>query len=54
MESKIGRAVYRRGKLHFDAVGWGLIKRAAKRHKKSPTQIVNGALRRYAKAHKNG
>lgn len=50
MESRIGRAVYRRGKLHFDEMGWTLVKAVARRMKKSPTQVVNGALMRYIRS----
>jgi hypothetical protein len=41
-----GKATYRRGKLYFDAVGWAMIKAVAKRTHRSPTRIVNAALRR--------
>ena len=47
---KIGKAVYRNGKLHFDRQGWQLIKAAAKRKHQSPKKIVTDALwRMYAK-----
>ena len=49
MENKTGHAVYKRGKLHFDEAGWAMIKAAAKRTKKSPTQVVNAALMRYVR-----
>jgi hypothetical protein len=53
MEGKSGYATYRRGKLYFDEVGWAMLKAAAKRTHKSPTQIVIAALMRYARLHKN-
>ena len=49
MSNKLGKATYRHGKLYFDAAGWATIKAAAKRLKKSPTQVVNAALMRSIK-----
>jgi len=54
MLKRIGRAVYRRGKLHFDEVGWSMIKDVAKRTHKSPRCVVIAALMRYAKLYNNG
>ena len=47
--SKIGYATYKRGKLHFDEVGWEMIKLVARRQKKSPQFVVTQALLRYAR-----
>lgn len=49
---KIGKAVYRRGKLHFDAIGWALVKQVARSHHQSPQKVVSDALRRYIRAQK--
>ena len=49
MLSKIGHAIFRGKKLHFDEIGWGLVKMIAKKRKKSPKFIVIEALKRYAK-----
>jgi hypothetical protein len=51
METKTGYATYKRGKLHFDEIGWAMIKMAAKKSHKTPTQIVRSALLRYARKH---
>ena len=50
MENKYGRARFDGKALHFDAVGWAMIKVVAKHKKKSPTQVVTAALLRAAKA----
>ena len=47
--TKIGHATYKRGKLHFDEIGWAMIEAVAKKQKKSPTRVVNEALRRYVR-----
>jgi hypothetical protein len=49
MTNRTGSAKYYRGKLYFDEVAWALIKSVAKRRKKSPVQIVNESLIRYAR-----
>lgn len=46
---KTGKAVYRRGKLHFDEIGWAMIKEVAKRTKKSPKQVVIAGIKRGAR-----
>lgn len=45
----MGKAIYKRGKLHFDAVGWAIVRKVAKRTKKSPIFVVNSALMRLAR-----
>jgi hypothetical protein len=50
MVNKTGMAVYRGGKLHFDATGWAMIKAVAKKKKQSPAKVVNGALARYIRS----
>jgi hypothetical protein len=47
----IGKASYRRGRLYFDAIGWAMVKAAAKRAKKSPHTVVIAALKRGLKLH---
>lgn len=47
--SRTGKAVYKRGRLHFDAVGSAMVVAVARRRKKSPTYIVNEACRRYVR-----
>lgn len=49
MESKHGRARFDGKRLHFDAVGWAMIKKCARKAKKSPKQVVIAALYRAAK-----
>jgi hypothetical protein len=41
---KIGYAQYDGRKLHFDATGWALVKKVARRTHKSPEYIVTRAL----------
>ena len=45
-----GKARFDGKKMHFDAIGWAMIKAVAKRTKQSPTKVVNSALTRYARS----
>lgn len=43
---KIGHASYRRGRVYFDEIGWAIVKAAAKKTKKSPTDVVIAGIKR--------
>ena len=49
MESKTGRARFDGKKLHFDDIGWAMVKKCARKAHKSPKQVVIAALYRAAK-----
>lgn len=46
----IGRAQVRGNKLYFDETGWAILKKVARKQKKSPTVLVARALRRMMRA----
>ena len=49
MESSHGMARFDGKKLHFDDIGWAMVKKCAQKAHKSPKQVVIAALYRAAK-----
>ena len=46
MIKQTGKATYRDGKLYFDATGWAMVQKAAKRQKTTPKKVVIEAIKR--------